>query len=211
MTKVVEEENAGDAILDEAKKDYELLVLGATEHENNGGYRHLFSPLIDYLVRVSPCPALIVRSSDLDESWDPKRILVPTNGTVASKNAADLGFFIAKSDARREVTALNVVFDEHQKSPWHIRDDKKEQLVEIARGIVTELKERGKAMDVKTNAVVERGESPEQSIHNFAVDNEIDLIIIGTNVRPGSHRLYLGPRVETIIEKSPCPVLILNT
>ncbi len=211
MTKVVEEENAGDAILDEAKKDYELLVLGATEHENNGEYRHLFSPLIDYLVRVSPCPALIVRSSDLDESWDPKRILVPTNGTVASKNAADLGFFIARSDGRREVTALNVVFDEHQKSPWHIRDDKKEQLVEIARGIVTELKERGMAMDVKTHAVVERGESPEQSIHNFAVDNEIDLIILGTNVRPGSHRLYLGPRVETIIEKSPCPVLILNT
>lgn len=211
VTKVVEAENAGDAILDEAKKDYELLVLGATEYEKEGEHRHLFSPLIDYLVRVSPCPALIVRSAELDENWDPKRILVPSNGTIAAKNAADLGFFIAKSDNKREVTALNVVFDEHQNSPWHIRDDKKEQLLDIAQGIVTELKERGTAMGVNTHAVVERGESPEHSIHNFATDNEMDLIILGTNVRPGSHRLYLGPRVETIIEKSPCPVLVFNT
>jgi Kef-type K+ transport system membrane component KefB len=210
VTKVVEEERAGDAILDEAKKDYELLVLGATEYEN-GEQRHLFSSLVDYLVRVSPCPTLIVQSSSIGENWDPKRILVPTNGTQASKNAADLGFFIAKSEVSREVTALNVVFDEHKSSPWHIREDKKEKLVEIAEGIVNELKERGEAMDVRTHAVVERGESPEQAIHNFAVDNKIDLIILGTNVRPGSHRLYLGPRVETVIENAPCPVLILNT
>lgn len=213
VTKVVETTSVGDAILDEAKKDYEMLVLGATEYDNDNevGQRHLFSPLVDYLVRVAPCPALIVRSSDIGEAWDPKRILVPTNGTVASKNAADLGFFMAKSDESREVTALNVVFDEHESSPWHIREDKKGKLVEIAQSIVTELKERGQAMEVKTHAIVEQGESPEQSIHTFARDNDIDLIILGTNVRPGSHRLYLGPRVETIIINAPCPVLVLNT
>ncbi len=66
-------------------------------------------------------------------------------------------------------------------------------------------------MGVKTQTVVERGESPEQAIYDFTVDNEIDLIILGTNVRPGSHRLYLGHRVESILEQSPCPVLVLNT
>ena len=218
LTKVVEAGDAagaGDAILDEAKKNYDMLVLGATEHPKQKGYGHLFSPLIDYLVRVSPCPTLIVQpegeGGEDGEAWDPKRILAPTNGTVAAKNAADLGFFIAKSDPAREVIALNVVFDEHKDSSWHIREDKKEGQMDIAQDIVDEVKELGEAMNVKTHAVVERGDSPEQAISDFATDNNIDLIILGTNVRPGSHRLYLGPRVETILEMAPCPVLILNT
>lgn len=56
-------------------------------------------------------------------------------------------------------------------------------------------------------AAVELGESPEQTLHDFARDSRMDLIILGTNIRPGSHRLYLGPHVESIIDKAHCPVL----
>jgi nucleotide-binding universal stress UspA family protein len=209
IVKVVEDQRPGDAILDEAKKDYELLVLGATEDRTDAS--HLFSPLIDYLTRVAPCPTLIVRAHEIPEQWSPERILVPTNGTVASKNAADLGFFIAKSDSRREVSIINVVVDGNHKSPYHVRKYKKESELEIARNIVGDLKEIGDAMDVKTQTVIERAESPEQSIYEFSKQNEIDLIIMGTNVRPGSRRLYLGHRVETILSESLCPVLVLNT
>lgn len=211
VTKVVESQKAGDAILDEAQKDYDLLVLGGTEHQDGTEHRHLFSPLIDYLVRVAPCPTLIVQSTETKDDWRPERILVPTNGTVASKNAADLGFFMARSDSKREVTILNILFDEHEKSPWHIRKDKKENLMNIARDIVNELKELGEAMEVKTQAVVERAENPELGISKFSKDNHIDLIILGTNVRPGTYRLYLGPRIENILERASCPVLIFNT
>lgn len=209
VTKVVENKSSGDAILDEAKKDYDLLVLGATEYEN--GSTHLFSPVIDYLVRVSPCSTLIVQSAGVSDKWRPKRMLVPTNGTVASKNAADLGFFLAKPEQQFEVTVLNVVFDEHRDSPWHIRKDKKDDIMEIGHNIVQELQAMGEAMDIRTQAVVESGESPEQVIKGFTIDNNIDLIILGTNVRPGSHRLYLGPRVEKILEQTDCPVLVFNT
>jgi Kef-type K+ transport system membrane component KefB len=209
VTKVVQHRKVGDAILDEAKKDYDLLVLGATEDQKDSS--HLFSPLVDYLTRVAPCPTLIVQADDIQKQWDPRRILVPTNGTTAARNAADLGFFIAKSDSKREVIALNVVFDEHQTSPWHIREDKKENLMDIGQDIVNEFKELGKTMGVQTYGVVKKGKNPEEAICEFASENEIDLIILGTNVRPGSHRLYLGSRVETILEQSSCPVLVLNT
>lgn len=91
VTKVVEQQNIGNAILDEAKKDYELLVLGATERQTNSS--HLFSPLIDYLARVAPCPTLIVQGCEADELWSPERILIPTNGSEAARNAVDLGFY----------------------------------------------------------------------------------------------------------------------
>lgn len=209
VTKVVEEQNIGDAILDEAKKDYELIVLGATERQTNSS--HLFSPLIDYLTRVAPCPTLIVQGRKIDDQWSPERILVPTNGSEAAKNAVDLGLFIAKSDPRHEVSILNVVIDNYADTPYHVREFKKDNEIKIANNILGDLQQMGEAMGVKTQTVVERGESPEQAIYDFTVDNEIDLVILGTNVRPGSHRLYLGHRVETILEQSPCPVLILNT
>ncbi|NJP04756.1 MAG: universal stress protein [Chloroflexaceae bacterium] len=36
------------------------------------------------------------------------------------------------------------------------------------------------------------------------------MIILGTNVRSGSQHLYLGRRVERILEHTPCPVIIIN-
>ncbi|MGM0545490.1 MAG: cation:proton antiporter [Bacteroidota bacterium] len=209
VTRVAENRKIGDAILDEAAKDYELLVLGATEQRANAS--HLFSPLVDYLTRVAPCPTLIVQGCKAGHEWNPQRILVPTNGSEAAKNAVDLGFYIAKSDLQKEVTILNVIVEKQQTTPYHVRQFKQESEMEIAKNIMSDLKDLGDAMEVKTQTVVERGESPEQAIYNFTVDNQVDLIILGTNVRPGSHRLYLGHRVETIIEQSPCPVLVLNT
>lgn len=209
VKKVVQSNGVGDSILDEAKKDYDLMVLGATEKDRFES--HLFSPLTDYLTRMAPCPTLIVQAEDMNQQWNPKRILVPTNGTEASRNAADLGFFMAKTGDDREVSVLNVVFDERKESPWHVRKDKLENMAEVGRDIVNEMKEFGEAMKVSTNAVVEMGETPEQAICDFAHNNDIDLIILGTNVRPGSNRLYLGPRVETIIQEATCPVLVFNT
>ncbi len=38
-----------------------------------------------------------------------------------------------------------------------------------------------------------------------------DLAVLGTSVRVGSERLFLGPRVERILDRTPCPVLLVNT
>lgn len=208
VTKVVNDQRPGDAILDEAQKDYDLLVLGATEKQ--AGQNHLFSPLVDYIVRVAPCPTLVVQAPVVNSSWEPDRILIPTTGTEASRHAADFGFSLAKSDPQREVTLLNVVFREHESS-YHVRLDDDKDKLEIARQIVAELKKLGDAMGVKSQAVVEQGKSPEEVIGEFSRRNDTDLIILGTNIRPGSDRLYLGPRVENILINASCPVVIFNS
>ncbi|HEX6983240.1 MAG TPA: cation:proton antiporter [Balneolaceae bacterium] len=208
ITKVVEDEKVGDAILDEAKKDYDLLVVGATEHPSDNS--HLFSSVIDYIVRVAPCPTMVVKATEADESWSPNRILVPTNGALPAKNAADFGFALAKSDPKREVSILNVVFEE-ESSAYHVRRDLDADMEKFGQEIVDELKALGETMNVKTRAAVEKGESSEKVIADFARRNDFDLIILGTNIRPGSSRLYLGPRTESILANAPCPVIIFNT
>lgn len=208
VTKVVVTNKPGDAILDEAKKDYDLVVLGATEKTEDKN--HLFSPVVDFITRFSPCPTLIVQAGSIPNNWKPERIMVPTNGSLAAKNAAELAFFVAKSDKRKEVLALNVI-TEDLRPVQNIKGSNVMNRQQFAEDAVGELKKLGDAFGVKTEAMVRTGTSPEEKIKEIASENRIDLIVVGTNIRPGTNRLYLGPRVENILQAAPCPVIVFNT
>lgn len=208
VVKVVIDEKPGDAIMHESNKDYDLLVIGATERSSDSD--HLFSPIVDFMVRVSHCPTLIVQAAEITEKWKPQRIMVPTNGSQAAKNAAELGFFIAKSDRKKEVLALNVVIND-LRPVYNSKQNYVQNKNLFANETVNELKKLGEAFEVKTEAMVVKGQNPEEKIAEIARKNQIDLIIVGTNVRPGSNRLYLGPRVENILQLAPCPVIVFNT
>lgn len=208
VTKVVVSDKPGDAIIDEAKKDYDLLVMGATEKASDND--HLFSPIVDFLTRVAPCPTMIIQAGLVSENWSPQRIMVPTNGSHAARNAAELAFFIARSDSSKEVLALNVIIDE-LRPVYNTNENYVQNKNLFANESVIELKNLGEAFGVTTESMVVRGQSPEEKIAEIAELNSIDLIIVGTNVRPGSNRLYLGPRVENILQMSSCPVIVFNT
>lgn len=81
----------------------------------------------------------------------------------------------------------------------------------IAHQIVEELREVGELQGVLTVADVRTGPNPETVILDVASKERIDLIILGTNIRAGSDRLFLGPGVERILENAPCPVIVINT
>ncbi|HEX3035746.1 MAG TPA: universal stress protein [Thermodesulfobacteriota bacterium] len=207
VKKVVEGDNPTEVILDEAKKDYDLLVLGASGQKK--GTDILFTPLVDYLVRLSPCATMVVHGQRVLETWSPKRILVPTNGTAAARNAAEVGFTLASS-GDEEVVILNVVVGDE--SPWHhASQSSTRQQLGIAHQIVEELRELGELHGVLTMTDVRTGPDPETVILEVAEKERIDLVILGTNIRAGSDRLFLGPGVERILENAPCPVIVINT
>jgi len=208
VTKVVVSDNPADAILDEARKNYDLLVLGATEQVTAS--RVMFNPIIDYLVRMSPCPSMIVKSAPVDKDWQPKRVLVPTNGSKAARNAAEMAFMVGRALENCEVIAMNVSSNERARLGIELQDNRDFDRKKIAHEIVAELKKSGEAFGVSTEALVVHGESPEQAITLVAEENNIDLIMVGTSVRPASSRLYMGPRVENIIQHARCPVVIFN-
>src|SRR5699024_9229763 len=92
-TKVVEADNTTYAILDESQKNNDLMVLGAIETKDRKS--QLYNPVVDGLVRMSACPTIVVQANHLGDSWEPRRVLGPTNGTVEAKNAAELSFYIS--------------------------------------------------------------------------------------------------------------------
>lgn len=206
--KVLVSNKALESILDEVKKDYDLLIVGATERNKNSDM--LFNPIVDNLVRLSPCASIVVQSSGVAEDWRPSRILVPTNGSKASKRAAEVAFGIAYHQ-HDQVHILNVVEGKQGYSSLDIEGSLKERRLTFAHQTVEELKKLGESLDVNTFTEIEIGEEPDSVILKMASENDFNLIILGTDVRPGSDKLYLGPRVERILNNASCPVIIVNS
>jgi Kef-type K+ transport system membrane component KefB/nucleotide-binding universal stress UspA family protein len=206
--KIVESNNPSQAILDEVKKDYDLLVMGATQDVKPGGT--LFTPLVDSVVRMSPTPSIVVHGSRVIEDWSPRRILVPTNGTWAARRAAELAFGLANKPGE-EVIILHII--EQNQGEYHLDLGGKllERQYVIAHQIVEDLRTLGESMGANTLSEVRTGASLENVILDAAKNLEIDLVILGTDLRAGSDHLYLGPKVERVLSMAPCPVIVLNT
>lgn len=205
--RVIESNSAVDAILDEAQKDYDLIVLGASEA--SGTDEVVFNRIVDQVVRMAPCPTLVVKGASTPEAWPPKRILVPSEGTAASRHAAELAFALAKGGASR-VSLLNVVVE--QQAPYRMNDGGAAQQRQLAAAyqIVNNLRELGEARGVNPDTEVRVAPDTVSAILEVAANLGHDLIILGTDLRPGSERLYLGPRVEQILAASKVPVIVIN-
>ncbi|HVR43489.1 MAG TPA: cation:proton antiporter [Thermoanaerobaculia bacterium] len=202
--KVAEGTSPSELILDEAHKGYDLIILGASQDSNT---RVVFNPMVDYLLRVSPCATMVVKSYPMPPDWQLRRILVPTNGAPAARRAAEVAFALA-TEPEHEVVVMNVATRET--SPLDTDGSYFRRQVSSGRGIVEELRALGEAQKVSTAAEVRVGRNPDRVILDVAREREIDLIVIGTDIRPGSQRLFLGPRVERILNNAPCPVLVVN-
>ncbi len=206
--KVVVSTDPTNAILDEARKGYDLVVVGATSQK--GGTEVLFNPIVDTLVRLSPCPSIVVHGQEVAADWAPRRILVPTSGSQASRRAVQAAFSLVGSGGNGEVLILKVINYEATMCYLDAREAIMERQYIIAHQIVDELGAMGQSLGIPTYTAVQPGPDPETVIFDVAHNAHMDLIVLGTSVRAGSERLYLGSRVERILHHAPCPVIIVN-
>lgn len=199
-----------ETVLNEAQNGYDLLAFGASKDaRENGG---LFSIEIDNLIRDTPCPLLVV-ISNMNPEETPlddvpiHRIIFPTVGTEYSRHAAEIAFAIA-TDAGAITEITHVV--RRPRVETYTELDLSEA-VGLGEEIVDREAELGRTMgaEVLTNVLV--GDTPEQDIVERAAENDIDLIVLGSELRPVSRRAFFGHRVEYIIENAPCPVVVISS
>ena len=63
--------------------------------------------------------------------------------------------------------------------------------------------------DVKTDALVDV-KSVSESILKYSVNEDIDLIVIGTKGRTGLRRILMGSVANGVIQHAHCPVLLVR-
>ena len=215
QTKVESGRSKVEVILQEARKSYDLIVLGATEQR--GSNDALFNVLVDKIVQDAPCATMVVKShlpqpkgeSCMISPQPLGHILVPTVGTEYSKNAVEVASTIA-AQTKALVTIINVVNFPHLEYILY-EHRTRNPVLEIARDLLEQQAEIGRQLGAEVNIRVLRGSSPAREILNFAQEEGVDLIILGTNIRMVTGRVFFGHGVDTILSKAHCPVAVITS
>lgn len=135
-----------------------------------------------------------------------ERILVPTDGSAGAQRAFDQAIDLAATYGAtlhglyviEQFYVADIYTEEVEESLKMEGEQALQRLRELAesRGImpVTEL----------------RAGAPHRAILDYVVDNDIDLIVMGTHGRSGLDRYLLGSITERIVRLSEVPVLTVQ-
>lgn len=137
------------------------------------------------------------------------KVLVAIDGSDASMDAADRAISMAKEHSA-ELSALHVIrpdvdlFGPHETSE-HIIEMKTEGEEYLNK---VKFKANEKKIQVKTEIVSSMNVS--SGILDYAEQNGVDLIVIGTRGRSGFKRLLLGSVASHVVSYAHCPVLVVK-
>ncbi|MDR5672428.1 Nucleotide-binding protein, UspA family [Halalkaliarchaeum sp. AArc-CO] len=135
-----------------------------------------------------------------------ERILLPTDGSEAAENAIERAYELAeKFDA--ELHALYVI--EVEALPTFANLDSepiREAHRRRAEELLAEIAENAPdGVDVTT--VIEEGHA-EKYIVEYAEENDVDVITMGTHGREGLGRVLIGSVTERVVREAPCSVMV---
>ena len=215
QTKTESGHSKAEIILKEASRGYDLIVLGASEQQQ-ATKGTLFNLLVDRVVQESPCATMVVKSQlpppkgDFCpiESQPIRHILVPTVGSEYSKNAVEVASTIA-AETGAIVTLIHVI---NLPQVEHVLYEQQtlDPIRELAQQLVEHQAAIGRLLGAKVEFRILEGASPERSILNFAKNTDVDLIVLGSNIRMVTGRVFFGHRVDAILSRAHCPVAVIS-
>ena len=141
-----------------------------------------------------------------------EKILFPTDFSEGSAHALPYAVDLSKHyDAQLYI--LHVVYDIAQATGVHVPHISSDEVAkelnewamnEIGTCCVEEIRELPNVVKKVIQGI------PNETIVNFAADEKIDMIVMGTYGRVGLQRLIFGNTAERVVRKSPCPVLTVR-
>jgi len=142
-----------------------------------------------------------------------KRILVPTDFSDHSRSALRYGAAFADKFGA-ELYLLHVFQDLSVSQPEAVTVGSPivaplEQFMAAAQTSLERLIQDNKLTGLQVRPEVRAG-IPFDEIVQFAVDKDIDLIVMGTHGRGWLAHVLLGSVTEKVVRKAPCPVLTVR-
>ncbi|AKB54918.1 MULTISPECIES: universal stress protein [Methanosarcina] len=142
-----------------------------------------------------------------------RNIMVATDGSERVRKAIFTAVEVAKlSEAK--LYAVHVIelggYDsliQSRSKEWN--EAIKDQLIAEGKDATSYVENVGRAANVKVESVILEG-NPAEEIVDFAEENDIGLIVIGTQGRTGVHRFLIGSVAENVIRQSNVRVLVVR-
>jgi len=192
-------------IIDEAKKNYDLIVLGS--HGMSSIKRFLFGDVAYRIVQCVEIPALIVR----ERRNKLRKILMCCGGSKYSREVMNFGVKIARA-INAEVTLLHVLPNVPEMFRSFGIDETVEQFLKIDTPESRILKETAKLLEknsIGANIELRHGFPPEEILKE-AEGGDYDMIIIGSHGMFGVRRFLLGAVAYKVVQHSRIPCLLVK-
>jgi Kef-type K+ transport system membrane component KefB/nucleotide-binding universal stress UspA family protein len=191
------------AICDEARRGYDLIVMGSGDGPSVGG------EVVEEVVAEAPCHVAIMKST-AQASGEYKHILVPVDGSVASRMAVELALRYAEGAGADLALA---VLTERRPQAAAYSDMSGTHLPAEGPGTSEEVLERisvaFRATDVKPS-ILHLAYDPRSSAVAQALEKgKYDLVILGAENRAIQHRLFFGYENERLIRATRVPVVVV--
>jgi len=140
-----------------------------------------------------------------------EKIVIATDGSEYTKNAISFGLSLAKMLGAK-VYALSVldiapVMSVPIDGAWKGVFDLMHEECQKASAHV---KKMGEAVGLEVESVVLEGK-PAEKIVEYAEENDMDLIVMGTMGKSGLDRILLGSVAERVVRISHTPVLVVRS
>jgi Kef-type K+ transport system membrane component KefB/nucleotide-binding universal stress UspA family protein len=192
------------AICEEAKRGYDLIVLGSGDGPSIGGV------VVEEVVSDAPCHVAIMKAPPGTASASYRNILVPVDGSVASRMAVELALRYAEG-ADADLTLA--VLTERRPQTASYSD---------LSGTHLPIETRGTSdAELERISVVFRASKLKPSILHLAYDprssavaetlekGTFDLVVLGAENRAIQHRLFFGYENERLIRAARVPVVVV--
>ena len=197
-----------DAVVDEARLGYDLVVLGASEEESEG--TGLFSSVVDRTLSRITVPSLVVRFPSAMPATEtlPSRVLVPVTRTRSARAAEEIAYSIVKASGG-SVVAMHVINrpEGHGMMLARVQDDAARS---AAADMLAEAVDLGDRLGIGVTTTIRVAPNAEEELVAAANGGEFDILVLGTATRPLSDRAFLGHRSSYIIENASIPVAIVS-
>jgi Kef-type K+ transport system membrane component KefB/nucleotide-binding universal stress UspA family protein len=197
-------DDVAPAILEEARKGFDFVVIGASSH---AGW--LGGPVLEDVVRKAPCHVAIVKNGGA--ALQPKRALVPFDGGVFSRVALEFAVRYAEiNDADLTIAVLG------EAKPDEARPDAGNPGEPLAAGEAPASDEELGAISPLLRVSTRRPRlfrvGPElfgDALLKEAASGNYDLIVLGAENRAIQHRLFFGADKERLIREAPVTVALM--
>src|SRR5580658_3719232 len=186
------------AIAEEARKGYDLMVVGIAKTRGpNGG----FSKDISLITNGFEGPLAVGDAHDSQRDRLPRRygkILIPVNGTEVSRRAAEIGLTLARANDA-QVTAFFVTRANGGGGRANSAT-RKRAMRRNERAILKDIGALGDRFDVEVRSTTLTNLAPGEAIVREA-KRGYDLVVLGVSRRPGE-TLFFGDTAAAVLERS---------
>jgi nucleotide-binding universal stress UspA family protein len=198
---VCEEGEPHERIVDLAEaENCDLIVMG---RKGLSGLERVFMGSVAARVIGYSQRDVLVIPAHSEFGW--QKVLVATDGSRYGRAAASRAIDFARAYGG-ELKVISVV--EVPSALYGVAPQAVEDMVKKAKGYVGDIKKQADSAGLKTETFVLEGEEAYRKITEFAKENDINTIVLGSHGRTGLKRLLMGSVAEKTIGYAHCPVLV---